>query len=206
MLGYIVASLVTEFAKGSDVCYYILCWRWPFLIEVALITPLSLILTIIPKNIISVKVIHGNHDKKKQKLKMQLQLQTQINLRSISLNSFSEKKQKNRSNSLPSDIAPISQSKAPISIQNRTYSSPTPFMLSTQNMPLLYATANADYQTMKSGKSIYSSVGTSCHQENMSPVPKINDNNNDSSSNNNHNNNDTNDNNNNDNNNNNIRM
>ena len=88
MLGYIVASLVTEFAKGSDVCYYILCWRWPFLIEVALITPLSLILTIIPKNIISVKVIHGNHDKKKQKLKMQLQLQTQINLRSISLNSF----------------------------------------------------------------------------------------------------------------------
>ena len=94
---------------------------------------------------------------------MQLQLQTQINLKSISLNSFSEKKQKNRSNSLPSDIAPIYQSKAPISIQNRTYSSPTPFMLSTQNMPLLYATTNADYQTMKSGKSIDSSVGTSCH-------------------------------------------
>ena len=37
MMGYIIASLITGFARGSDVCYYMLCWRWPFLVEVTLI-------------------------------------------------------------------------------------------------------------------------------------------------------------------------
>jgi hypothetical protein len=112
MMGYIIASLITGFARGSDTCYNMLCWRWPFLIEVALIAPLSLAIFFIPKELMSVKVIHGNSAKKKQKL----QLHLQSVLRSFSNNSFGDRKDRIRNTSAQIEN---SLSKSPNNAPNR---------------------------------------------------------------------------------------
>lgn len=49
MFGYIVASLVTDISRGSETCFYIMCWRWPFFIEVALLVPLCVMLNSLPR-------------------------------------------------------------------------------------------------------------------------------------------------------------
>jgi hypothetical protein len=128
MMGYIIASLITGFARGSDTCYNMLCWRWPFLIEVALIAPLSLAIFFIPKELMSVKVIHGNSAKKKQKL----QLQLQSVLRSFSNNSFGDRKERIRNNSAQIES---SLSKSPNNAPNRYFVGPLSGNFSSQKTP-----------------------------------------------------------------------
>ena len=40
MTGYIIASVLTSISQHQNTCLGLLCWRWPFLIEVMLLTPL----------------------------------------------------------------------------------------------------------------------------------------------------------------------
>ena len=74
MMGYIIASVITEASRGSDTCFNILCWRWPILIEAFLVTPVSIAIYFIPRDLISVKVIHGSNSKRKQRLQLPMQL------------------------------------------------------------------------------------------------------------------------------------
>lgn len=122
-------------------CYNMLCWRWPFLIEVALIAPLSLAIFLVPKELISVKVIHGNSARKKQKL--QLHLQSVI--RSYSNSSFGDRKDRGRCNSAQIEN---SQSKPPNSASNRYFSSSLSGNFSSQKTPLGYR-AETEYSARK---------------------------------------------------------
>lgn len=63
MAGYIVASItMTTFATsrndpdyhGSDSCFGLMCWRWPFLVEIFLLLPLFILLQFVPKAHIAV--------------------------------------------------------------------------------------------------------------------------------------------------------
>lgn len=128
MMGYIIASLITGFARGSDICYNVLCWRWPFLIEVALIAPLSLAIFFIPKELMSVKVIHGNSARKKQKL----QLHLQSVLRSYSNSSFGDRKDRIRNNSAQMEN---SLSKSPNNAPNRYFLGSLSGNFSSQKTP-----------------------------------------------------------------------
>jgi hypothetical protein len=128
MMGYIIASLITGFARGSDTCYNMLCWRWPILIEVALIAPLSLAIFFIPKELMSVKVIHGNSARKKQKL----QLHLQSVLRSFSNNSFGDRKDRIRNNSAQIEN---SLSKSPNNAPNRYFVGSLSGNFSSQKTP-----------------------------------------------------------------------
>lgn len=56
MMGYIIASVITTVFRHATVCMDLLCWRWPFLIEVMLLSPLYLGLYFIPREDISVMV------------------------------------------------------------------------------------------------------------------------------------------------------
>ena len=49
MFGYVVASIVTDVSQGSETCFYIMCWRWPFFIEVGLLIPLCLLINTLPR-------------------------------------------------------------------------------------------------------------------------------------------------------------
>ena len=57
MTGYIIASILTELSNHRTTCFGILCWRWSFLIEIILLTPLYLGLYLIPKEDIQVCVV-----------------------------------------------------------------------------------------------------------------------------------------------------
>lgn len=48
MTGYIIASISTSISQHRTTCWGLLCWRWPFLIEVMLLTPLYLGLYFVP--------------------------------------------------------------------------------------------------------------------------------------------------------------
>lgn len=50
MCGYIVASIITDISRGSETCIFIMCWRWPFFIEVALLIPLCVVLNSLPQS------------------------------------------------------------------------------------------------------------------------------------------------------------
>lgn len=54
MVGYIIASVLTTFSNNNKTCFGLLCWRWSFLIEVILLSPLYLGLYFIPKEDIAV--------------------------------------------------------------------------------------------------------------------------------------------------------
>jgi hypothetical protein len=54
MMGYIIASVLSEVSAHRAVCFGLLCWRWAFLIEIMLLTPLYLGLFYIPAEDIQV--------------------------------------------------------------------------------------------------------------------------------------------------------
>jgi len=54
MMGYIIASILTSISNKNNACFGLLCWRWSFLIEVMLLSPLYLGLYFIPKEDIAV--------------------------------------------------------------------------------------------------------------------------------------------------------
>lgn len=56
MMGYIIASILTSISNKHNSCFGLLCWRWSFLIEVMLLSPLYLGLYFIPKEDIAVCV------------------------------------------------------------------------------------------------------------------------------------------------------
>lgn len=56
MMGYIVASIFMNFAQSSVTCGSILCWRWPFLIEIILLSPLYLALYFVPVEYMALSV------------------------------------------------------------------------------------------------------------------------------------------------------
>lgn len=58
MMGYIVAAVISSVADGSEVCFGLECWRWPFLIEVGLLLPLYVGFTLVPSEHITVPVGH----------------------------------------------------------------------------------------------------------------------------------------------------
>jgi hypothetical protein len=60
MMGYIIASVVTSWSHHSNTCLNLLCWRWPFLIEVILLAPLMIGLCFIPKEDMAVKIYNSN--------------------------------------------------------------------------------------------------------------------------------------------------
>lgn len=59
MMGYIIASSVISLSQNSQQCLGLLCWRWPFLIEVLLLTPLYCGLYFIPREDISICLKRG---------------------------------------------------------------------------------------------------------------------------------------------------
>ena len=59
MTGYIIASTLMDLAVHRDTCWGLLCWRWAFLVEIILLTPLYLGLYFIPKEDIQVIVTAG---------------------------------------------------------------------------------------------------------------------------------------------------
>ena len=61
MTGYIIASLITTFSNESNTCFGLLCWRWPFIIEVILITPLSIGCFFVPKEYFNVKITNNSN-------------------------------------------------------------------------------------------------------------------------------------------------
>lgn len=60
MLGYIVASIVVDLSKGSSTFLGLLSWRWPFLLEVILITPFCIGIFLVPKELINVRITSAN--------------------------------------------------------------------------------------------------------------------------------------------------
>lgn len=56
MSGYIIASLITNISHNADVCLGLLCWRWPFIIEVILLIPLCIGVFLVPREHVSVKL------------------------------------------------------------------------------------------------------------------------------------------------------
>ena len=56
MMGYIIASVLTSVSNHYDTCLGLLCWRWPFLIEIMLLTPLYFGLYFIPSEDLAVCV------------------------------------------------------------------------------------------------------------------------------------------------------
>lgn len=55
-MGYIIATILTSISRRRETCFDLLCWRWSFLIEVMLLTPLYLGLYFVPKEDIAVGV------------------------------------------------------------------------------------------------------------------------------------------------------
>jgi hypothetical protein len=63
MMGYILASFITTFVADphdpmvdAPLCYGILCWRWPFLIEVVLLTPFCLAIFLVPREHVIIRI------------------------------------------------------------------------------------------------------------------------------------------------------
>ena len=48
MLGYVLSTLVLSLAHGEPLYYHMLAWRWPFLIQTLLLTPLYISLYFVP--------------------------------------------------------------------------------------------------------------------------------------------------------------
>lgn len=139
MMGYIIASVVIGFAGGSNTCYNLLCWRWPFIIEVILIAPLSVGIFFIPKDLISVKVIHGNSIKRKN----EIQLHVKTVLKSASMSSLGEKKERSRGSFNQIDLTPLHIIRTSSSTaSNKSLNTTFPSNTSTNRTPLLYSKTN----------------------------------------------------------------
>lgn len=50
MGGYIIAAVMIGPIKGTDVCYGILCWRWPLLVEWFMLVPFAIAVHFVPEN------------------------------------------------------------------------------------------------------------------------------------------------------------
>ena len=158
MMGYIIASVVIGFAGGSDTCYNILCWRWPFIIEVILIAPLSVGIFFIPKDLISVKVIHGNSIKRKN----EIQLHVKTVLRSASMSSFGEKKERSRGSFNQIDLTPLHVIRTSSSTASNKSLNPTfPSNTSTNRTPLLYSKINSGNNLLDADSDILNYNSTS---------------------------------------------
>ncbi len=48
MGGYIIAAVMIGPIKGTDVCYGILCWRWPLLVEWFMLVPFCIAIHFVP--------------------------------------------------------------------------------------------------------------------------------------------------------------
>ena len=75
MTGYIIASTLMDLAVQRDTCWGLLCWRWAFLVEIILLTPLYLGLYFIPKEDIQVIVTAGGVSPRSAKQQQQQQQQ-----------------------------------------------------------------------------------------------------------------------------------
>lgn len=63
MCGYIIASVVIALSRGSSTCFHINCWRWPFLVEVALLLPFCIAFNFIPRQHLNLKVVKRKNKK-----------------------------------------------------------------------------------------------------------------------------------------------
>lgn len=48
MIGYIIAAVLMGPVSSSDVCFHLLCWRWPLLFEWALLFPFCVAIHFVP--------------------------------------------------------------------------------------------------------------------------------------------------------------
>ncbi len=48
MGGYVIAAVMIGPIKGTDVCYGILCWRWPLLVEWFMLVPFCIAIHFVP--------------------------------------------------------------------------------------------------------------------------------------------------------------
>ena len=53
-MGYIIASVISNVSHNAELCLSLLCWRWPFLVEIMLLVPLYFGLYFVPKEDIAV--------------------------------------------------------------------------------------------------------------------------------------------------------
>lgn len=64
MVGYIIASMCVYVSQHAETCWGLLCWRWPFLIEMSLLCPMYVCLYFVPANDLSVRISHYSPKKK----------------------------------------------------------------------------------------------------------------------------------------------
>lgn len=161
-MGYIIASVVIGLAGGSDTCFSLLCWRWPFIIEVILIAPLSIGIFFIPKDLISVKVIHGN-----SKRKAEIQLHVKTVLKSSSMSSLVEKKERSRGSFSVVDMTPLQVLKSPNMAPNKSYNGS---LLPTHRTPLLLSKSDAGNQLLDADSDIlnYNTISSTKDRNNAS--------------------------------------
>lgn len=61
MLGYVLSTVVIGLSGGNSMCYHILCWRLPFLIQTILLTPLFVAFYFVPDTHLSLFVSDKRH-------------------------------------------------------------------------------------------------------------------------------------------------
>ena len=66
MSGYIIASVILGLSKNAETCLGIMCWRWAFLVEVFLLLPLCVMVNFVPREHLSIRIVHGKSEKKKR--------------------------------------------------------------------------------------------------------------------------------------------
>lgn len=60
MMGYIIASISISLSQNSTVCLHLLCWRWPFLVEIILLVPLYSLLYFVPSDHLAISSFQSN--------------------------------------------------------------------------------------------------------------------------------------------------
>lgn len=48
MLGYVISTIVLSISNENPILYHMMCWRWPFLIQTFMLTPLYIALYFVP--------------------------------------------------------------------------------------------------------------------------------------------------------------
>lgn len=56
MIGYIIAAVLVGPVASTDVCFHMLCWRWPLLFEWALLLPFCFAINFVPRRHFAVNV------------------------------------------------------------------------------------------------------------------------------------------------------
>ena len=68
MGGYVIASTLITFVKtDDDMCGPLLCWRWPFVIEIIVLLPVCIGIHFVPRDLISFTVYSGRNNYQKVK-------------------------------------------------------------------------------------------------------------------------------------------